>query len=393
MTRREMLVAAIRRNGIEVSDKAVWATLSALLRKAIWRVETGMRGRRWDDGKQVETRGCSASDRARSVSYSDRVAEARRWGCRQPMSPEKQQAARARDDKKFRARLIAKLRRQAKRLNTLVSDPEKQLARRVGDAKARGEVRYLSSLIGIQPNVEWVPGRNICLLPLSAEWATLPKDVKPDLHVAKGTHYHVLGGYDNKVIADYAGESRRASHGWRTICHADRRIEIRAIGMVLKGGRASVVLFGNRRTYREAPEGWEWRIDSNGLGLFGNRLGGPDIHVGVSSRRTVDQLVEDAEAALAQRTLLAEASKREVADAANIWVCFDDSIAAGNCRAGTEGFVARMGLSPGLHYRAADLLRLAPDEPRLKIAIRQAARREAEDMRRGYSILPRRDAR
>lgn len=73
----------------------------------------------------------------------------------------------------------------------------------------------------------------------------------------------------------------------------------------------------------------------------------------------------------------------------NVAVCYKDSIRAGNCEAGTQSFVSRMGLDARRHYSAQELLKLNVngDIGRLKLTLKAAAIRCRREMEQGYSVL------
>jgi hypothetical protein len=75
-------------------------------------------------------------------------------------------------------------------------------------------------------------------------------------------------------------------------------------------------------------------------------------------------------------------------DAANIHVCYADSIKAGNCPAGTEKFGEQHGLDRKRHYTAKELLEISNGSTRfVRAAVLTALRRERREMAQGFSVL------
>ena len=64
-----------------------------------------------------------------------------------------------------------------------------------------------------------------------------------------------------------------------------------------------------------------------------------------------------------------------------------DSLRAGNCQTGTDTFARQHKLTVRRYHRATALLSIAPEDPRVRRAIDQAIKRQADAMERGYSEL------
>jgi hypothetical protein len=134
------------------------------------------------------------------------------------------------------------------------------------------------------------------------------------------------------------------------------------------------------------PEGYAWRRDD--LGLFAIHLeSGADYHVDAGDligRNAARKIVQELE----HNAAIRKAAESEIAAVSDdVYVCFADSLRAGNCRAGTRAFAEKFDLSEGKHYPAKLLKALAPKEPRLKITLLAAAKRHAAEMARGYALL------
>ena len=139
-----------------------------------------------------------------------------------------------------------------------------------------------------------------------------------------------------------------------------------------------------------AGRGYRWEADANGIRIVRVR-DGADYHpttddVRAGRAHIVAALRERADT----RKKLAATARREKAILAagargGVWVAFGDSITGGNCRAGTESFCRRHGLSVSAHYRADTLPRPStPDESRrVALAVLAATRRQAREIAAG----------
>ena len=155
---------------------------------------------------------------------------------------------------------------------------------------------------------------------------------------------------------------------------------------------AIVGYIDNREHYTiPAGRGYRWAIDANGICVV--RLAdGADYHPNSDEIRAGRGTII---AALRER---AETRKKTAADAkrdakilaaaceAGIWICLADSIAAGNCKTGTEIYARQHGLDIRRHYRAESLL-ADGDSRRIALAVLAAQRRQVRDMARGYAEI------
>lgn len=134
------------------------------------------------------------------------------------------------------------------------------------------------------------------------------------------------------------------------------------------------------------PEGYAWRRDHLGLHVV-HVESGADYHVDAGdliSNKAAKKLIAELERLAAVR----KAAETEIsAVPGDVYVCFADSLRAGNCRAGTRAFAEKFNLNLSKHYPAKLLKALAPKEPRLKITLLAAAKRHAAELARGCSIL------
>jgi hypothetical protein len=206
----------------------------------------------------------------------------------------------------------------------------------------------------------------------------------------------------------------------RTICETDqgryssrctfRKIDyspvVGSYALVCQSGRMLRYVY-DAQVYRlRAPRGWQWSKDANGIRLVSLANPRMDFHPDSDDLRAYDwrKLTAQARSLYAMRRGQAAQAKREEreraanaerdaeltrrAEALGVLVCFADSIRAGNCRAGTEGFVQRAGLDARGHYSPAQLLAVAGSSSRLvAIACAAALRRAKQEIERGYSLL------
>jgi hypothetical protein len=163
--------------------------------------------------------------------------------------------------------------------------------------------------------------------------------------------------------------------------------------------RLGTMSCGPYRQQVQAPRGWMFQVDANGVFLRRNKplrgIGLCDYHFTASEilRMPMRELT-----ALAVAN--AKARKREQDQRANWWehvekaeregatVCLADSLRAGNCWAGTVSWARRAGLWPGKHYAPSEIAKRAGNQlQRVTLVIRQALRRHYLEMDRGYANL------
>lgn len=147
------------------------------------------------------------------------------------------------------------------------------------------------------------------------------------------------------------------------------------------------------------PAGYRWGADNNGPRII-------RISDGADYHPTTDQLGYMVSAAFQPHdiigwiTTLAENAERRLAELAGQaatkaaedefarsgYVCRSDSLRAGNCAAGTDAWIKNHGLDPLRHYPARAVRAIA-DSERVRIALRNAARRHAAEIATGVCQL------
>lgn len=138
----------------------------------------------------------------------------------------------------------------------------------------------------------------------------------------------------------------------------------------------------------QAGRGYQWAVDKNGVRLV--RLAdGADYHPNsdeIRAGRTV--IIAALRERAAARKKAADAAKRDAkiiaaATKHGTWVAVSDSVAAGNCRTGTEQFARRHNLDTRHHYRTEELP-VNGNSRQVAIAILAAQRRQARELERGF---------
>jgi hypothetical protein len=131
-----------------------------------------------------------------------------------------------------------------------------------------------------------------------------------------------------------------------------------------------------------------WNIDTNGLKVSN---GPDDFHPEVSDlleKNAVERIILKLQNNAEQRKRTAAIRLAEIAEMEDVWVCFNDSLRAGNCRGGTSAFADKHQLNPHNHYRATEILQMSNgDNGRAKLAIRIAIQRTHRENQAGISYL------
>lgn len=177
--------------------------------------------------------------------------------------------------------------------------------------------------------------------------------------------------------------------GWRGFERCQHDNYVRSFGLIsTKNSAVLDYIFHETRLQLILPDGVHWAEDSHGL----KAVWGPDDYHPTAqellSKNAAEFIVGKIIANAETRAKLAAEKLVEAAEAEGVFVCVADSLRAGNCRAGTEGFAARHGLSITRHYHAPELLNMANgDIGRVRVAVRSAMNRHKAEMERGYGLL------
>lgn len=158
---------------------------------------------------------------------------------------------------------------------------------------------------------------------------------------------------------------------------------------------------------RKAPRGWTWQRDKLGIkivSLANAKLDyhptaldilDPDVRALCRAARQMYKVRRANErearrqAKQSARLAAREARLTKQAEKLGVWVCLRDSLAYGNCEAGTLAFAANYGLNPALHYTPQQLLTLVANGDRSRVAgaIACALRRAKQEIEQGYCLL------
>lgn len=178
--------------------------------------------------------------------------------------------------------------------------------------------------------------------------------------------------------------------GWRGAEYAPT---MRALVRISLDGQIMTAIIGHtdgggrpETTYTlQAGRGYQWGTDTHGVRLV--RLAdGDDYHPTTDEVRAGRAAIVTAlRERSTTRKAASKAAQREAAVIERackdgVWVCLGDSIAAGNCRAGTESFARRHGLDTRRHYRADALPATGADSRRVALAVLAAQRRQVREM-------------
>lgn len=151
----------------------------------------------------------------------------------------------------------------------------------------------------------------------------------------------------------------------------------------------------------QAPRGWHWALDADGIALVSNTDARVNYHP-VSTDFLVDRpsfaMARTARENAKKRRALARVARKDQADARafarlvrdaerqGCRVCPKDSMVAGNCHAGTMAWADRHSIHAD-HAMPTAVLSADPGNDRVKIALLMAIRRHHREMAQGFSVL------
>lgn len=174
--------------------------------------------------------------------------------------PQEAAARRVAADGRYRGAILRGLRREAAALVAL------DAVDLVRVESARAELQHRASVLGLADRVAVPPPAGEILAGLPETLAGLPAACRPALG-SPGISYRVVPGRTSQVLADIPGRSEMSSRGrWRTVEHADRRVQVRAVGAI-SGDRAILAIGAGEPTILTAPAGAEWVLEAGRLSL------------------------------------------------------------------------------------------------------------------------------
>ncbi|HBA73461.1 MAG TPA: hypothetical protein DCZ63_15100 [Geobacter sp.] len=159
-------------------------------------------------------------------------------------------------------------------------------------------------------------------------------------------------------------------------------------------------------SFLQAPAGYKWQKDRNGIRLVSLTNDDKDYHPDSDNLRnyskkaiaqTINRLYtarKQAERDMARVARRAKNQDRDnlkairKAEREGAMICVKDSTTAGNCQAGTIAFANRHNLNPTKHYRPTELLAIANgDAHRVRLAVAVGLRRHYREIRAGFCEL------
>ena len=169
--------------------------------------------------------------------------------------------------------------------------------------------------------------------------------------------------------------------------------QVQSYGAIDRNGILKYIYDG-QITALEAPHGYRWAKDENGVLLISND-GKKDYHPDSDDLRNYSKADIRAMAIDNYRTRVAADKERKEVEASvkraegeGAMVCLRDSVRAGNCAAGTVAFGLRHGLDKTKHYAPSRLLAIANGNAgRVRLAVTVALKRHRQEMRRGFCLL------
>ena len=163
---------------------------------------------------------------------------------------------------------------------------------------------------------------------------------------------------------------------------------------IIEGGLLHYFWSDEEPTVLEAPFGYIWSEDVNGICIISND-GKKDYHPTSDDLREYSKRHIRSLALANYRTrvrIKREAYKElrfiKKAQKEGARICLKDSLIAGNCRVGTEDFGKRHQLDPSKHYSPNKLLKIANGAAsRVKLAVMAGLRRHRSEMKAGMCML------
>jgi len=162
---------------------------------------------------------------------------------------------------------------------------------------------------------------------------------------------------------------------------------VKSLGLIVDDKTLIIDINDNFKTI-VAPDGYSWGIDSNGIKIVNGK---DDYHIDASDVLRNDALdfilsVFNRNKQTRIETEIAERAQGLIRD--GVYVCFNDSLRAGNCFRGTLSFIENNNLDSRKHYSIQELInKLGVREPRLKLALTASQIRHKREMEIGYSLL------
>lgn len=264
---------------------------------------------------------------------------------------------------------------------------------------ARGEYRRVA---GPETALARAIGRDLVVVPLGPEDAALARRLARAAHPRRQNWESVEGTLSGVQAGDcvahgffYKGRHKgRLGTNWAPAMRAVARVSLDGQIMAAVIGHAGGADRPEAVHTILAGRGYRWETDAHGVRLV--RLAdGADYHPTTddvrAGRAAIVAALREREATRRARARVArhEAAILRKAAAGGVWVSLADSVAGGNCQAGTEMYARRHGLDLRRHYRADALPAPATAEEsrRVALAVLAATRRQAREWAAGVCAL------
>lgn len=307
-------------------------------------------------------------------------------------------AKRAADDKVFRRRYLAGLRRREARALLVGPGIAGLLDKIDGGAARRAELVEVARLRGL------VQGRAVkaAVLPKASDLGAVLIPLGDWREVVKRCKVSgvIMRGMDASISPTFRksyGEHQEAYTDWSKGVNKPRGVRavhdnfVRSFGLIGDGGRVLEYVVHETVGRVELPDGYAWGVDTSGLRAFRVSCPADDYHISAVDLLGADPgaaIVQRLEDNRARRELMRAAEACKAASDAGVFVCLADSLRAGNCREGTLAFSRRHGLDPARHYEAPELLAIANGEAsRVRLAVTAARLRHVRELQAGVCRL------
>lgn len=288
-----------------------------------------------------------------------------------------------------RKQFLASLRRREKRALAInkpdnvwsVTDAYENTYRRNSELREVHRLRQIAN----------VKGRKLCLFSVPDNVVQIPVDagVAADVGfpaVKRGNYWNVFPTMGKSWVHHEDGYTEWHNGKPRGYVRAVNDTYVRSFAIVLD--ESTLVGLCHDTEYRvKLPEGFAFGIDGDGLKAYMVNSPKDDYHVTAADMldpAAADGIVAQLERNRAKRLETAAKEAALQAELEGIYVCYDDSIQAGNCTVGTTSYAIRHGLDTGKHYKATELLKMNDSPGRVRLAITAAKIRHNRDMKQGF---------
>ena len=400
------------------------------------------------------TEGCSPSERARryATAFGSRAATLRgrvgvarrflggagkRWAQRETRVPSWEwlagerirksfaEAKRAAVDRTYRKRVQGRLRRALAPWFvcslTAVTEGLARRRKRAGDAaRTRRQAELWASgercSFALEVQGEFAANRAKDRVPLPRGCAELPvqgrltklpghtQQERRELSPRSGVSWevvatvaarpHVEEDQDHEVLFKSSGHVCRCPHLFRRsdldVRHASHVLALPSYVLAVGNGQRLLWRFGLREGSVDAPIGWSWKVDDEGMALVSESDQDADCHISAEylvGPYTVDEMAEHALLQADRRRAARALREAEMEELRGVAVCWKDARRLGHCAEGVRSWARRHGIDTRRHFPADLLVRKHGDDSRVRTIATAALARHRREIERGYSYL------